>query len=80
MLSNIPNWPQSTVSDIAIISSVLDLARTLGQKQHVFCARESRVKIAVSCSDLHDLTNCVIQIPEVRVQLLGWWVTLHSYV
>ena len=31
-------------------------------------------------SDLHDLTNIVVEIPEVRVQLPEWHVTLGLYV
>ena len=30
-----------------------------------------------SYSNLHDVTNSITEIPQVRVQLLEWQVTLH---
>ena len=37
-------------------------------------------RITFSYSDHHDLTNSIIEIPAVEMQLLKWQATLHLYV
>ena len=35
---------------------------------------------SVGYSNIHEMTNSIIEIPEVRVQQQEWRVTLHLYV
>ena len=41
----------------------------LGLKENVCCVKESYVRVAFSYSNLHDVTNSIIEIPKVRVQV-----------
>ena len=38
------------------------------------------VSITSSCSNHHDMTNPIIEIPKVGVQLLEWQIMLHLYI
>ena len=42
-------------------------------KQNVYCVKESHV----GYSNLYDMTNSIIESPEVGVRLPEWQVTLH---
>ena len=63
-----------------IIAIWLSRERILEQKQNV-CIKEyhARITFSFSCSNLHDMTNSITEIPEVREQLAKCPVTLHLY-
>ena len=42
--------------------------------------RNGGVRISFSYSNLHDMTNTIVEFAEVGVQLSEWWVTLHFLV
>ena len=46
----------------------------------MFWFQESHVRInTFNYSNLHDMTNFIIEIHKVEVHLPEWWVTLHLY-
>ena len=67
--------PWSEVAGIAIIGILLALVRTLRMKQNVCCVKRSMLQIFFSCCNLHDMTDSIIEIPKVGVQLPEWLVS-----
>ena len=57
-----------------LTTHTLALATTAGLKETVCCA-----EIAVGYSHLREMTNSIIEISEVGVQLPEWRITLHLY-
>ena len=73
------NRPRSQALDVDIIGILLALARTSGAWATWLLCRWSHVTITFGCSNFHDMTNCITEIPEVGIQLPEWGVTLHLY-
>ena len=72
--------PRSAGSDVIVISILLPVAGTSGLKQNGCCVKESPVGVTFSFRSLPGMTNSTVEISEVGVQVLGWRVTLHSWV
>ena len=62
-----------------IICILLTPARTSGQKQNVYHDKSPMSDIFIY-SNVHDMTNSTVEIPEVGAQLPEWKATMHLYV
>ena len=63
-----------------VLSSILfSLSKNSELKQNVCCII-SPMSESVLAIDLHDITNSIPEIPEVRVQLLEWQAPMHLHV
>ena len=54
-------------------------SQSVGAKAKCLSCSESHVRIIFSYSNLHNMTNSIVEIPEVKVQWTGWQVALLSY-
>ena len=67
-----------SLNESIYIEIVLAPTRTSRLKQKsLLCIYESHVRITSIYSNLHDLPNSITEIPEVRVQVSQWQVTLR---
>ena len=55
---------QSEASDTVIMGFLLALARTQELKQNVCLVRKFHVRITFRCTNLHDMTNPILEIPK----------------
>ena len=67
-----PHQRLSTLSLLDLFGSSQDIEA----KAKCLCY-ESQVRFTFRYNNLHDMTNSITEISEVRVQLLEWRVTLH---
>ena len=71
---------QKKLLTLSLIACYWTLARMSGTKAKCLLCEESHVGVTFSSSNFHDMTNSIIEVPGVGVQLPEWQVTLHSLI